>query len=290
MVQGSDDDEDWEKICAQEGLELVQESGTESEGRREGWMSGRKNEGTESEMVGEGSESERESVLDSDSENENESDSESVSDSDSEKSESSKHGSTDSDSEYENESESESVSDSERSKHGSTDSDSEDENTEMTPKSVQVGNKITFECRKCHFKCGSSGRVYSHMYKKHNMKKFECRHCDFSTPNKTLLNHVRCYCKKNGCKKQKKLVTMKVTVKVDKRIKLPKCLLERGEVTFSCQYCKDFTGRSTGVIFTHMCDVHGMKPFSCKKCDFTSKNKTSMYNHETHYCYKLGNK
>ena len=68
MVQGSDDDEDWEKICAQEGLELVQESGTESEGRREGWMSDRDNEGTESEMVGEGSESERESVLDSDSE------------------------------------------------------------------------------------------------------------------------------------------------------------------------------------------------------------------------------
>ena len=77
MVQGSDDDEDWEKICAQEGLELVQESGTESEGRREGPMSDRDNEGTESEMVGEGSESERESVLDSDSE--------SVSDSDSEK-------------------------------------------------------------------------------------------------------------------------------------------------------------------------------------------------------------
>ena len=79
-------------------------------------------------------------------------------------------------------------------------------------------------------------------------------------------------------------------MKVDKRIKLPKCLLERGEVTFSCQYCKDFTGRSTGVVFTHMCDVHGMKPFSCKKCDFTSKNKTSMYNHETRYCHKLGNK
>ena len=64
MVQGSDDDEDWEKICAQEGLELIQESDTESEGRREGWMSNRKNEGTESEMVGEGSESERESVSD----------------------------------------------------------------------------------------------------------------------------------------------------------------------------------------------------------------------------------
>ena len=77
---------------------------------------------------------------------------------------------------------------------------------------------------------------------------------------------------------------------VDKRIKLPKRLLGRGEVTFSCQYCKDFTGRSTGVVFTHMCDVHGMKPFSCKKCDFTSKNKTSMYNHETRYCPKLGNK
>ena len=123
------------------------------------------------------------------------------------------------------------------------------------------------------------------------MKKFECRHCDFSTPKKTsLLNHVRCYCKKNGHEKKKKLVTMKVTVKVDKRIKLPKRLLERGETIFRCQYCKDFTGRSTGVVFTHMCDVHGMKPFSCKKCDFTSKNKTSMYNHKTRYCHKLGNK
>ena len=159
MVQGSDDDEDWEKICAQEGLELVQESDTESEGGREGWMSDRNNEGTESEMVGEGSESESESVSDSDSE---------------------------------------------KSKHASTDSDSEHENSEVIPKRVQVGNKITFECRKCHFKCGSSGRVYSHMNKKHNMKKFKCRHCDFSTPNKTsLLNHLHCYCKKNGREKKR---------------------------------------------------------------------------------------
>ena len=153
-----------------------------------------------------------------------------------------------------------------------------------------MGNKITFECRKCHFKCGSSGRVYSHMNKKHNMKKFECSHCDFSTPNRTsLLNHVHCYCKKNGREKKKKLVTTKVTVKVDKRIKLPKRSVGT-EQRFSCQYCKNFTGRSTGVVFTHMCDVHGIKPFSCRNCHFTSKNKTSMYNHETRYCPKLGNK
>ena len=38
------------------------------------------------------------------------------------------------------------------------------------------------------------------------MKKFECRHCDFSTPNKTsLLNHVRCYCKKNGREKKEEI-------------------------------------------------------------------------------------
>ena len=289
MVQGSDDDEDWGKLCAQEGLELVQESDTESEGGREGWMSDRKNEGSDSETVGEGSESESESVSNSDSENGNQSEKES----DCDKSETSKHGSTESDSENENESESESDSDksSENSKYATTDSNSEDENTEMTPKSVQVGNKITFECPKCHFKCGSSGRVYSHMNKKHNMKKFECRHCKFSTPNKTsLLNHLRCYCKKNGCEKKYKLVATKVMVNVDKRIKLLKHLLGRGEPAFSCQYCKDFTGRSTGVVFTHMCDVHGMKPFSCKKCDFTSKNKTLMYNHQTRYCPKLGNK
>ena len=90
MVQGSDDDEDWVKICAQEGLELVQKSDTESGGRREGWMSDRKNEGSDSEMVGEGSESESESVSNSDSENGNQSEKES----DCDKSETSKHGST----------------------------------------------------------------------------------------------------------------------------------------------------------------------------------------------------
>ena len=277
MVQGSDDNEDWEKVCAQEGLELVLKSDSESESGREGWISDSKNEGSEgSDVEGEAS----------------------VSDSKNECSDSEKDGTEGSLGENVGEgleSESESGSDdkpSDTSKYASTDSDSENENeNKMTLKSVRVGNKITFECHKCNFKCGSSGRVYSHMYKEHNMKKFECKHCDFSTPNKTsLLNHVHCYYQKNGWKKKKKLVTTKVTVKVDKQIKLPKCLLERGEPTFICQYCKDFKGRSSGVVFTHMCDVHGLKPFSCKNCDFTSKNKTLMYNHETHYCPKLGNK
>ena len=262
---------------------MVDETETESESVREGWTSESKNEGSDNESAGEGSESESESGT-SDGEKEN---SENNLDSD-ESSKSSKDASSDSDTESESKSNSDKSSDT--SKHASTDSDSEDENTETTPKSVQVGNKITFECRKCHFKCGSSGRVYSHMNQKHNMKKFKCSHCDFSTPNRTsLLNHVRCYCKKNGREKKKKLVTTKVTVKVDKRIKLPKRSVGT-EPRFSCQYCKNFTGRSTGVVFTHMCDVHGIKPFSCRNCHFTSKNKTSMYNHETRYCPKLGNK
>ena len=295
MVQGSDDDEDWAQICRQQGLELVDETDIESESVRKGWISESKNEGSDNETVGEGSESDNE-IVGEGSESESESGwtsdrekekSENELDSD-ESSESSKHASNDSDNESESKSNSDKSSDT--SKHASTDSDSEDENTEMTPKSVRVGNKITFEYRKCHFKCGSSGRVYSHMNKKHNMKKFECSHCNFSTPNRTsLLNHVHCYCKKNGHEEKKKLVTTKVTVKVDKRIKLPKRLLGT-EVTFGCQNCKNFTGRSAGVVFTHMCDVHRIKPFSCRNCHFTSKNKTSMYNHQTRYCSKLGNK
>ena len=72
MVQGSDDDEDWAQICRQQGLELVDETDTESESVRKGWISESKNEGSDNETVGEGSESDNENVGEgSESDNEN---------------------------------------------------------------------------------------------------------------------------------------------------------------------------------------------------------------------------
>ena len=55
---------------------------------------------------------------------------------------------------------------------------------------------------------------------------------------------------------------------------------------FKCPDC-DFVGKSTGKVYSHMVDAHGMANFTCDYCKFTTKNKTSFYNHNTRYCRKL---
>ena len=51
---------------------------------------------------------------------------------------------------------------------------------------------------------------------------------------------------------------------------------------FKCPDC-DYVGKSTGKVYSHMTDAHGMANFTCDYCKFTTKNKTSFYNHSTKY-------
>ena len=151
----------------------------------------------------------------------------------------------------------------------------------LKPKTIHSGRKITYKCPVCNFKCQSSGRVYGHMVNEHGAKKFRCEKCDFSTPNKTsLLNHVRCYCKNRGLKR-KTFLTKRIVPK--RKVKNPKQKLVRNEFWFFCQYC-DYFGKSSGIVFGHMCEKHGIEPFKCSKCKFSTGNKTSFYNHITRYC------
>ena len=189
---------------------------------------------------------------------------------------------------YEKESAGKTDSDScEETSHRETDSvDTESEGNQvdidkLKPKTIHSGRKITYKCPVCNFKCQSSGRVYGHMVNEHGAKKFRCEKCDFSTPNKTsLLNHVRCYCKNRGLK-PKTFLTKRIVPK--RKVKNPKQKLVRNEFWFFCQYC-DYFGKSSGIVFGHMCEKHGIEPFKCSKCKFSTGNKTSFYNHITRYC------
>ena len=199
-----------------------------------------------------------------------ESDSREKNDSDSSKNESS--GETDSD-----ESESSSDADSDTSNGNEADID------KLKPKSIRSGSKIFFKCPVCCFRCPSTGRIYGHMVKQHGAKKFQCEKCDFSTENKTsLLNHIRCYCKGRGLKPKCFLTKRKVPTR---QVKMPKQNVVRKKVLFFCKYC-DHSGKSSGIIFAHMCKEHGIEPFKCSKYKFATGNKTSFYNHITHYCKK----
>ena len=58
--------------------------------------------------------------------------------------------------------------------------------------------------------------------------------------------------------------------------------------TFVCPKC-DFTGKSSGKVYTHMAENHGMEKFECDFCKFNTGNKTSFDNHKKRYCRKLKN-
>ena len=167
----------------------------------------------------------------------------------------------------------------------STDSDSSstDTSTHLKPLSItKKGAKVAFKCPVCKYKCASTGRVYAHLVEKHGRKKFECDKCTFSTANKTsLLNHKRCYCKnRNIMKKKKKQVQ---DIPQEDNVKKPKSTIINNRVIFMCQYC-NYTGKSSGVIFSHMCEKHGIKKLKCRNCSFKTANRTSFYNHITRYC------
>ena len=167
----------------------------------------------------------------------------------------------------------------------STDSDSSitDTSIDLKPTSIKKkGAKVAFKCPVCKYKCVSTGRVYGHLVEKHERKKFECNKCNFSLANKTsLLNHKRCYCKnRNIMKKKKKQVQH---IQQEDNVKKPKSRVINNRVIFMCQYC-NYTGKSSGVIFSHMCEKHRIKKLKCRNCSFKTANRTSFYNHITRYC------
>ena len=65
--------------------------------------------------------------------------------------------------------------------------------------------------------------------------------------------------------------------------KTPKYRNQDGVVSFDCPQC-NYSGKSAGIVYSHMADKHGMDSFVCEFCKFVTKNKTSMYNHRTRYC------
>ena len=204
-------------------------------------------------------------------------------DSDSSTNDSTDSESTDSDSSS-NDSDS-STNDSTDSESSSTDSDSSSTNTSTHLKPLSItkkGAKVAFKCPVCNYKCASTGRVYAHLVEKHGRKKFECDKCNFSTANKTsLLNHKRCYCKNRNIMKKKKKQVQDIP---EDNVKKPKSKIINNRVIFICQYCNTYTGKSSGVIFSHMCQQHGIKKLTCGNCSFKTANRTSFYNHITRYC------
>ena len=59
-----------------------------------------------------------------------------------------------------------------------------------------------------------------------------------------------------------------------------------GSIGFACPEC-NFTGKSSGIVHSHMVDVHKMEKLVCSYCKFSTKNSTSFYNHTTRYCRKI---
>ena len=59
----------------------------------------------------------------------------------------------------------------------------------------------------------------------------------------------------------------------------------RGQQRYNCPSC-DFVGRSMGRTYSHMVDKHNATTLRCERCDFSTKNPTSLHNHRTRYCRK----
>ena len=86
-----------------------------------------------------------------------------------------------------------------------------------------------------------------------------------------------------------KVVTPKRKVQSKKRDAKMKSNVEvkrENNNIFACPQC-DFTGKSSGKVYTHMAENHGMAKFECDYCKFRTGNKTLMANHKREYCREL---
>ena len=75
--------------------------------------------------------------------------------------------------------------------------------------------------------------------------------------------------------------------KTDERSNSTKPLhIPGARIGFACPECY-FTGKSSGIVHSHMVDVHKLQKLVCGYCKFSTKNSTSFYNHTTRYCRKI---
>ena len=69
----------------------------------------------------------------------------------------------------------------------------------------------------------------------------------------------------------------------------PICSSFQGHTRYKCPSC-NYMGRSVGRTYAHMVDNHNASSLSCQKCSFTTKNPTSLHNHNKLYCAKRDRK
>ena len=75
--------------------------------------------------------------------------------------------------------------------------------------------------------------------------------------------------------------------KTDERSNSTKPLhIPRASIGFACPEC-NFTGKSSGIVHSHMVDVHKLQKLVCGYCKFSTKNSTSFYNDTMRYCRKI---
>ena len=55
---------------------------------------------------------------------------------------------------------------------------------------------------------------------------------------------------------------------------------------FACPEC-NFTEKSSGIVHSHMVDVHKLEKLVCGYCKFSTKNSTSFYTHTMRYCRNI---
>ena len=69
----------------------------------------------------------------------------------------------------------------------------------------------------------------------------------------------------------------------------PICSSFQGHTRYKCPSC-NYMGRSVGRTYAHMVDNHNARSLACQKCSFTTKNPTSLHNHNKLYCAKRDRK
>ena len=148
------------------------------------------------------------------------------------------------------------------------------------PVRILVDGVTLFKCPDCDETSRSDGKTYSHMAKKHGMKKFECNFCHFSTSNKTSMqNHKRMY-----CRELKKNIPH-MNEGTSEKPKAVKKVID-GCSYFGCPLC-DFIAKSGGKVDGHLVTEHGYNKLICDYCKFSTPNSTSMHNHKRLYCRSL---
>ena len=87
--------------------------------------------------------------------------------------------------------------------------------------------------------------------------------------------------------KRVRIVSSDNTSETDSQMSQKPIYVPGNSVQFACSEC-NFTAKSLGKVHVHMVDNHNISLLVCEYCKFTTKNSTSMYNHKTKYCRKIG--